>query len=169
MHILIAHDLTPEADLALQRAAQLARQLEGRLTLLHVQERETDPQPLRERLQALGLPGAELRIAKGQPSATIASQAVLRSYGVVGMAAKNVVDGLTNMLTRDPRHGVEVHVNDGAISIDVYVIVEYGTRVSSVASSVSNAVRFQVEKALGSPVGDINIHVQGLRVSNTDA
>ena len=75
MHILIAHDLTPEADLALQRAAQLARQLEGRLTLLHVQERETDPQPLRERLQALGLPGAELRIAKGQPSATIASQA----------------------------------------------------------------------------------------------
>jgi uncharacterized alkaline shock family protein YloU len=101
--------------------------------------------------------------------ATIASQAVLHSYGVVGMAAKNVVDGLTNMLTRDPRHGVEVHVNDGAISIDVYVIVEYGTRVSSVASSVSNAVRFQVEKALGSPVGDINIHVQGLRVSNTDA
>ena len=75
MHILIAHDLTPEADLALQRAAQLARQLEGRLTLLHVQERETDAQPLRERLQALGLPGAELRIAKGQPSATIASQA----------------------------------------------------------------------------------------------
>lgn len=75
MHILIAHDLTPEADLALQRAAQLARQLEGRLTLLHVQEQETDPQPLRERLQALGLPGAELRIAKGQPSATIASQA----------------------------------------------------------------------------------------------
>jgi len=101
--------------------------------------------------------------------ATIASQAVLRSYGVVGMAAKNVVDGLTNMLTRDPRHGVEVHVNDSHISIDVYVIVEYGTRVSSVASSVSNAVRFQVEKALGSPVGDINVHVQGLRVSNTDA
>ncbi len=101
--------------------------------------------------------------------ATIASQAVLHSYGVVGMAAKNVVDGLTNMLTRDPRHGVEVHVDDGVISIDVYVIVEYGTRVSSVASSVSNAVRFQVEKALGPPVGDINIHVQGLRVSNTDA
>lgn len=75
MHILIAHDLTPEADLALQRAAQLARQHDARLTLLHVQEGEPDLQPLRERLQALGVPDAELRVARGQPSATIASQA----------------------------------------------------------------------------------------------
>jgi uncharacterized alkaline shock family protein YloU len=101
--------------------------------------------------------------------ATIASHAVLQSYGVVGMAAKNVVDGLTNMLTRDPRHGIEVHVDDGAISIDVYIIVEYGTRISSVTNSVANAVRFNVEQALGAPVGDINVHVQGLRVSTPDA
>jgi uncharacterized alkaline shock family protein YloU len=100
--------------------------------------------------------------------ATIASQAVLHSYGVVGMAAKNVVDGLANRLTRDPRHGIEVNV-DGTITIDVYIIVEYGTRVSSVAGSVANAVRFQVEKALGSSIGDVNIHVQGLRVSSPDA
>jgi uncharacterized alkaline shock family protein YloU len=100
--------------------------------------------------------------------ATIASQAVLHSYGVVGMAAKNVVDGLANMLTRDPRHGIEVHVDDDHISIDVYIIIEYGTRVSSVASSVANSVRFQVEKALGTAIGEVNIHVQGLRVSNSD-
>ncbi len=101
--------------------------------------------------------------------ATIASQAVLHSYGVVGMAAKNVVDGLTNMVTRDPRHGIEVRVDDGQISINVYIVVEYGTRVSSVAASVANTVRFNVEKALGAPIGDVNIHVQGLRVSNADA
>ena len=100
--------------------------------------------------------------------ATIASQAVLHSYGVVGMAAKSVVDGLANRLTRDPRHGIEVNV-DGTITIDVYIIVEYGTRVSSVAGSAASAVRFQVEKALGSSIGDVNIHVQGLRVSHTDA
>src|SRR5690606_42047611 len=35
-HILIAHDLSPEADLALRRAAQLARQTGARLSLLHV-------------------------------------------------------------------------------------------------------------------------------------
>jgi uncharacterized alkaline shock family protein YloU len=100
--------------------------------------------------------------------ATIASQAVLQSYGVVGMAAKNVVDGLTHRLTRDPRHGVEVIV-DGTITINLYIIVEYGTRISQVANSAANSVRFHVERALGMPIGDINVHVQGLRVSNTDA
>ena len=103
--------------------------------------------------------------------ATLASQAALRSYGVVGMAAKNVVDGLTNTLRvmRDPRHGVEVIVQGDEITINLYIIVEYGTRISSVATSVANLVRFNVEKALGRPVGDINIYVQGLRVSHTDA
>jgi len=101
--------------------------------------------------------------------ATIASQAVLHSYGVVGMAAKNMVDGLANMLTRDPRHGIEVRVAEGLVSVDVYIIIEYGTRLSSVAASVANSVRFHVEKALGASIGDVNIHVQGLRVSNPDA
>lgn len=101
--------------------------------------------------------------------ATIASQAVLQSYGVVGMAAKNVVDGLTNRLTRDPRHGIDVRVEGDEISIDVYVIVEYGTRISSVTNSVANTVRFYVERALGAAIGDINVHVQGLRVSTPDA
>jgi uncharacterized alkaline shock family protein YloU len=102
--------------------------------------------------------------------ATIASHAVLQSYGVVGMAAKNVVDGLANRLTRDARHGIEVHVDaDDVISIEVYIIIEYGTRVSTVAASVANSVRFQVEKALGTPIGAVNIHVQGLRVSTPDA
>lgn len=106
--------------------------------------------------------------------AAIASHAVLRSYGVVGMASKNtasafsIVDSLANALTRDPRKGVEVHVHERTIDIDLYVIVEYGTRISAVANSLANAVRFNVEKALGMPVGEVNVHVQGLRVSSTD-
>ena len=100
--------------------------------------------------------------------ATIASRAVLQSYGVVGMASKNVVDNLANLIARDPRHGVEVLVEGEAITINLYIVVEYGTRISSVANSAANTVRFHVEQALGRPVGDINVHVQGLRVSNTD-
>lgn len=104
-----------------------------------------------------------------QAIATLASQATLQSYGVVGMAPKNVVDGLTNILTRDPRHGVEVVMTGDDITINLYIIVEYGTRIATVANSVANTVRFNVEKSLGLPVGDINVHVQGLRVSHTDA
>ena len=96
--------------------------------------------------------------------ATIASRGALQSYGVVGMASKNIVDGIA----RDPLHGVDVHTAGDRITIDLYIVVEYGTRISSVAASVANAVRYQVEKALGMDIEAVNVHVQGLRISSTD-
>mgnify|MGYP000577915670 FL=1 len=69
---------------------------------------------------------------------------------------------------KDPTNGVEVHYDGQEIKIDLYVIIEYGTRIKSVASSVSNTVRFQVERALGMPIGEVNVHVRGLRISNYD-
>ena len=50
----------------------------------------------------------------------------------------------------------------------MYIVIEYGTRIKSVASSVANTVRYHVEKALGMPVNQVNIHVSGLRISNLD-
>lgn len=96
--------------------------------------------------------------------ATIASQALMTSYGVVGMASKTAIGDLAASLTRDPHHGIDVQYKRGQLTIDVYVIVQHGTRISSVASSVINAVRFQVEKATGIPVHQVNIYVQGLRI-----
>lgn len=100
--------------------------------------------------------------------ANIAYHAALQSYGVVGMASKNMVNGLAQVLAKDPTYGVDVHYDGQNINIDLYIVIEYGTRIKSVAASVGNAVRYHVEKALGMPVNDINIHVQGLRVSDID-
>lgn len=100
--------------------------------------------------------------------ATIAYHAACASYGVVGLAPKNIVSGLSNVLVKDPTRGVKVHYDGNKINIDVYIIIEYGTRIKSVASSVGNTIRFQVEKALGIPVNQVNVHVQGLRVSELD-
>ena len=100
--------------------------------------------------------------------ASIAYHAALQTYGVVGLTSKNLVDGLTQVLVKDPTYGVEVNYDGQNINIDLYVIVEYGTRIKSVANSVSNAVRFQVEKALGMPINKINVHIRGLRISNLD-
>ena len=100
--------------------------------------------------------------------ATIAYHATLQSYGVVGLAPKNLADGLVKTITRDPSRGVWVHYNGEVLDIEIHIIVEYGTRINSVAESVANTVRFQVEKALGLKVNTINVHVAGLRVSNTD-
>ena len=100
--------------------------------------------------------------------ATIAYHATLQSYGVVGLAARNLAEGIARSITREPNRGVNVKFDGETLDIDVYVIVEYGTRVASVASSVSNAVRFAVEKTVGLKVNAVNVHVQGLRISNPD-
>lgn len=100
--------------------------------------------------------------------ATIAYQATIESYGVVGLASKNLVNGLANMVVKDPAHGIDVHYDSERINIDVYIIIEYGTNIKSVAASVANTVRFHVEKSLGLPINEVNVHVQGLRISDED-
>jgi uncharacterized alkaline shock family protein YloU len=100
--------------------------------------------------------------------ATIAAQAALRSYGIVGMASRSLAEGIVQALARDPRHGVEVSQRDGQVHIDLYVVIEYGTRVTSVSSSVAHTVRYQVERSLGMPIGDVNVHVQDLHISFTE-
>jgi uncharacterized alkaline shock family protein YloU len=100
--------------------------------------------------------------------ATVAYQSALQSYGVVGLAAKNLAEGLAQVLVKDPTLGVDVHFDSSSIQIDLYVIVEYGTRIKSVAGSVSDNVRYQVERVFGLPVSQVNVHVRGLRISNPD-
>lgn len=100
--------------------------------------------------------------------ASLASEAVLASYGVVGMAAAGSLrDGLVEILQREAIHrGVEVRLRDGGIVIDLYVVVEYGTRISEVSHNIMEAVKFRLEQALGMPIAEVNVHVQDLRVSN---
>ena len=100
--------------------------------------------------------------------ATIAYHATLESYGVVGLAPKNIADDIVKTITRDPSRGVTVRYNGEDIDIEIHIIVEYGTRINSVAESVANTVRFHVEKALGLRVNKIDVHVAGLRISNID-
>ena len=100
--------------------------------------------------------------------ATIAYHAVLESYGVVGLAPKNLADGIVKTITREPSRGVTVKYNGEDIDIEAHIIVEYGTHINAVAQSVANTVRFHVEKALGLRVNNIDVHVAGLRFSNTD-
>ena len=100
--------------------------------------------------------------------ATIAYHATLESYGVVGLAPKNLADGIVASITREPSRGVSVSYKGDDIDIDIHIIIEYGTRINSVAQSVANTVRFHVEKALGLQVNSVNVHVAGLRISNSD-
>ena len=101
--------------------------------------------------------------------ASIANEAVLTCYGVVGTTVKDLASGIANVLSRDSKRGIEVRIeDDGQIIIDAYVIIEYGTRIAAVARSVMNIVKYNVERAMGMPIAEVNVHVEGLRVSDID-
>ena len=101
--------------------------------------------------------------------ATIAYQSALESYGVVGFANENFARGISRFFTKDPTSGVMIkYGDDETISIDLYVVIEYGTRISSVTNSIANAVKYKVENLTKIPVLKVNVHVRGLRVSNMD-
>jgi len=100
--------------------------------------------------------------------ASIASQSALESYGIVGLAAKNLAEGISHAIVKDPVQGVDIHLEDSAVIIDLYVIVEYGTRIKSVADNVAELIKYQVESTTGLTVKMVNIHVRGLRISNPD-
>jgi uncharacterized alkaline shock family protein YloU len=98
--------------------------------------------------------------------ASLASQAVLECYGVVGMATKDLASGIVEILSpASHRRGVDVQINDRNIVVDLYVVMEYGTRIATVSRNIQSAVKYTLEKALGVPVAAVNIHVQDLRIS----
>ena len=97
---------------------------------------------------------------------SIVGLVVLESYGVVGMAPKDSREYMAALLPRaNFRRGVDVHYLDGHVVIDLYVIIEYGTRISEVAHGIKNRVKYIVERDTGLQVDQVNVHVQGLRVS----
>lgn len=98
--------------------------------------------------------------------ASLVHGAVMESYGVVGMAPSGLRGNLANYLRQsDPRRGIVVEVRDDQIIITLYVILEYGVRISEVAQNVMALVKFAVERALGMPVAAVNVYVQGLHFS----
>jgi uncharacterized alkaline shock family protein YloU len=100
--------------------------------------------------------------------ASIARQSTLQSYGVVGLAPKNIIENIRQFLKKDARYGIEIEFDHDGLVIDIYIVVEYGTNIKSITNSVINTVKYNVEKTVGIPVRNINVHVRGLRISNMD-
>ena len=96
--------------------------------------------------------------------AQIVGLTVLECYGVVGMAARSLTQGVAGLLSRERiDQGVGVRREGDSLGIDLYVIVEYGLNLAEVASTVRSRVQYTVEKLTGLTVGAVQIHVQGVR------
>ena len=100
--------------------------------------------------------------------AAIAAHAAADCYGVMGMAGRGLRAGVAELLRRDLHRGVDIREAEGGLEIDVYVIVNYGMRITEVAHNLQSAVRFEVEKATGVPVASVNVNVQGVQEDRTE-
>ncbi|KIL44845.1 Asp23/Gls24 family envelope stress response protein [Jeotgalibacillus soli] len=100
--------------------------------------------------------------------AMIAGGAAIECYGIVGMASKHQIrDGLTDILRRENfTRGVIVRQVEDEVSIDMYIIVSFGTKISEVAHNVQSKVKYTLDKTVGLSVESVNIYVQGVRVTN---
>jgi uncharacterized alkaline shock family protein YloU len=96
--------------------------------------------------------------------AQIVGFTVLECYGVVGMAATNLTQGVARLLSRERiTQGVSVRREGDGLAIELYVILEFGLNLAEVASNVRTRVVYNVEKMTRMTVGSVQIHVQGVK------
>ena len=97
--------------------------------------------------------------------ASIAGLSTMECYGVVGMVTKTPAGGLVELFKREQSsRGVKVHTKENEIQIDLFVIIEFGTRISVVANNIIEKVKYNIETLTGLNVVKVNINIQGVRV-----
>ena len=94
----------------------------------------------------------------------IVGTAVSNCFGVKGMAARSVSDGVYHLLRKESMSKgvfVEFH-EDGSISIDLHIIVDNGVNLSAVGASIISEVRYVVNKCTGTEVRAVNVYVDSM-------
>ncbi|HBI26902.1 MAG TPA: Asp23/Gls24 family envelope stress response protein [Peptococcaceae bacterium] len=106
-------------------------------------------------------PMGAVRIAD-EVVAVIAGLAAMEVEGLAGMSG-GLTGGFAEMLGRkNLSKGVEVEVGEKETAVNIFVIVEYGSKIPEVALGVQQNVKNAIESMTGLKVVDVNVHVQGV-------
>ena len=96
----------------------------------------------------------------------IAGTAAANCFGVKGMAARSLTDGVYHLLRKESA-GKGVHVEfheDDTISIDLHIMVDHGVNLNAVGASIISEVRYVVTKCTGTEVRAVNVHIDSMVV-----
>jgi len=96
----------------------------------------------------------------------IAGTAASNCFGVKGMAARSVKDGVYHLLRKESASkGVNVQFHeDDSISIDLHIIVDHGVNLSAVGESIISEVSYKVNKSTGTTVRAVNVYVDSMMI-----
>ena len=94
----------------------------------------------------------------------IAGTAASNCFGVKGMAARSVKDGVYHLLRKETASkGVKVTFHeDDSITIDLHIIVDHGVNLAAVGNSIISEVRYVVTKCTGTEVRAVNVFVDSM-------
>lgn len=99
----------------------------------------------------------------------IASKAAMQSYGIVGFVSATATDTILTLLKQENlSKGIVLSIKDNKIILDLYVILEYGVKISTVSENIINTIKFKVEESTGIDVDKINIIVKDIRLQNQE-
>ena len=96
----------------------------------------------------------------------IVGAAAANCFGVKGMAARSVRDGVYHLLRKESV-GKGVHVDyheDGSISIDLHIMVDHGVNLPAVGESIISEVRYVVTKCTGTDVRAVNVYIDSMMI-----
>jgi len=98
-----------------------------------------------------------------------AINAATRTKGVARLAG-GLSDSITeNILGKEPlSKGTKVTQTNGGITIDLFVKVNYGVKIPSVAWDLQRNVKKEIESMTDKTVLAVNVHVQGVERENRD-
>jgi uncharacterized alkaline shock family protein YloU len=100
--------------------------------------------------------------------AIIAGLAATEVEGVAGMSG-GVAGGIAEILGRkNLSKGVKVEVGEKETSVDLFVIINYGSSIPDVAWHIQDNVKQAIEGMTGLNVVEINVHVQGVHFANEE-
>ena len=96
----------------------------------------------------------------------IAGTAASNCFGVKGMAALSVRDGLYHLLRKESASkGVNVTFHsDETITIDLHIIVDHGVNLTAVGTSIISEVRYLVNKYTGTEIRAVNVHFDSMMI-----
>ena len=96
----------------------------------------------------------------------IAGTAATNCFGVKGMAARSVTDGVYHLLRKESvGKGVRVHFHeDNTISIDLHIMVDNNVNLNAVGASIISEVRYVVNKCTGTDVRAVNVYIDSMMI-----
>jgi uncharacterized alkaline shock family protein YloU len=101
--------------------------------------------------------------------AQIVARTATECYGVVAMSLRApgpARERVNRLLPRGrAKRGIVVRNAEGAVGIDLYVVVEYGLNLAEVGATVRSRVAYEVGRLTGLVVASVDVHIQAVKRS----